>query len=157
MATQKRGISGGTVVAFIALLAGGFLFLHTFDSRYVGLGIGAKFGPVFYPRILLGLWILVAGLILAAEIRKPDVQLPPLNWPALIRVLAVMGLAVWSIQAIGFLLASIFFSSSYAWIMGHRRPIPIVLVGVMFPIGAWYLFHHILMIRLPVNIWLGGV
>ena len=54
---------------------------------------------------------------------------------------------------IGFLFSMLLFALSSSWFMGYRKPLGLALAGVVFPISTWYLFHEILLIRLPVSPW----
>ena len=55
--------NGTTAVATLALGTALFLFWHTFDPAYDTAFAAAGRGPVFYPRILLGIIIVLTAAI----------------------------------------------------------------------------------------------
>ena len=55
---------------FMLLLGIGFMY-HTFDPEYQQMGIGAQVGPIFYPRILLVVWLLLSvGMLIEAAVKN---------------------------------------------------------------------------------------
>ena len=146
--SRSRAVFGGV----LCLVAAGLL-LHTYDPHYEEMGIGAEFGPMFYPRILLILWIgLAIGLIVEAVIGgQPSVDRQ--RWGMLIGILALVSACTFLLGAIGFLFAALLFSFIACLFLGYREPIGLVLTGLIFPFCTWYLFHQILMIRLPTSPW----
>jgi len=145
---RARAVFGG----FVGLVAASLLW-HTYDSNYDGMGIGAEFGPMFYPRILLVLWlVLSAGLIIEALLLR-EKPIANQRWGMLLGTLVLVAGSTLLLNVIGFLFASLLFCILACLFLGYREPIGLVLTGIIFPICTWYLFHEILMIRLPVSPW----
>ena len=137
---------------FLLLLALSLL-VHTYSDEYEGMGIGAEFGPMFYPRILLWMWIGIPGLLVVTSVvgktKAPAAQ----KWGRLFGMFALVALCTLLLTQIGFLFSILLFSLSSSWFMGYRKPLGLVLSGIVFPVATWYLFHEILLIRLPVSPW----
>ncbi|MCG8510023.1 MAG: tripartite tricarboxylate transporter TctB family protein [Rhodospirillales bacterium] len=145
---RLRAVFGGGLF----LLAAGLL-THSYDPHYEGMGIGAEFGPMFYPRILLILWMALSiGLI--AEVflfRQKDIDRQ--RWAKLLGALILVAGCTFLLNAIGFLFASLLFCVVACLFLGYREPVGLVLTGLVFPVFTWYLFHEVLLIRLPTSPW----
>ena len=140
----------------LLLACGMALFAHTYSSQYQGMGLGANFSPVFYPRILLAIWIgLTAILVIHAALDQEKGR--KINRIGLVIAMAflITIAAVMMIQA-GFLIAMSAFSMVSCRLLGYRRPMGFILGGMIFPVAIWYLFHEVLLLRLPVSPWFEG-
>ncbi|MEO1019737.1 MAG: tripartite tricarboxylate transporter TctB family protein [Pseudomonadota bacterium] len=148
MTSRLPGIMFGAV---LALLGAGFYF-HTYSERYVGLGIGAEFGPMFYPRIILGIWVViaVAAAIEAALVPSPAGATPK-RWGTAAVIGGLIVLAIAAMPYAGFLASMMTFFLIAVPVLGYRKPLPWLLAGIGFPTAIWYLFHEILVIRLPTG------
>ena len=136
----------------MCLMAAGLL-LHSYDPHYKGMGIGAEFGPMFYPRILLIMWIgLSIGLITEPFLGR-EKDIPRQRWGMLLGMLALVAGCTLLLTEIGFLFASVLFCVTACVFAGYRGPVGIALTGVAFPFFTWYLFHEVLLIRLPTSPW----
>lgn len=154
MTAKRKPTRPSEAIAGVLLLGIGILlFVHSFDAKYEGMGIGAEFGPVFYPRVLLVLWILMAGILTIQALRRTW-TVPVQDWPMIAKVMAVVSVSTLLMEVIGFLLAAILFCTAYTWVTGYRRPVGLILVGLIFPVVVWYLFENVLLITLPANPWL---
>ncbi|MGB7299703.1 MAG: tripartite tricarboxylate transporter TctB family protein [Burkholderiaceae bacterium] len=143
----------------LAMLAvGALLWWETTKPKYLADKMqDYGFDPAFFPRILIGLWILTA---LAISVRALKVwQLPgeSQNWPRLLGVFALTGCYAWAVAEIGFLMASIAFTPLCILFLGYRRPIPILLITLVFPLATWYCFVFVLKIQLPVSPWFSRI
>ncbi len=146
--SRTRAVFGGV----LCLLAAGLL-THTYDPHYEDMGIGAEFGPMFYPRILLILWIgLSIGLVIEAMLLRQR-PVAEQRWGMLAGTLFLVAACTFLLSAIGFLFASVLFCVAACLFLGYREPVGLVLTGVIFPFCTWYLFHEILLIRLPTSPW----
>jgi len=141
------------VFAGFLLLAGAGLLIHSYDARYEGMGVGAAVTPMFYPRILLWLWVLLAMALVVKPLMGKERNVPTQRWPALLGIVATAGAGAALMNVIGFLFSSILFCLAASLQMGYRRPLGLVLTGIVFPLATWYLFQKLLMIPLPVSPW----
>ena len=148
MNSRYRAVFGG-----VLCLIGAGLLLHTFDPHYEDMGIGAEFGPMFYPRILLVLWVgLSIGLVVEPFLGKES-DVPRQRWGRLVVMLALVAACTFLLTEIGFLFATVLFCLTASYFMGYRGPIGLVLTGLVFPFCTWYLFDKILLILLPTSPW----
>jgi hypothetical protein len=143
-------------IAFLAIsLAGAILLLiHSFDDQYVDMGLGAAVNPVFFPKILLGFWLVFTGII-ALQLFWPgsNRQSEPGNgaariWPAFAAI-ALCLLAIWLLDTLGYLIISIPLSAGILLIAGERNWLRLSAVSVTCGIGSWWLFDRLLGIPLP--------
>ena len=133
------------------------LLVHTFDDAYRDTGIGDQFGPLWYARLLLAAWIVLTAIALAQAAMSP--RPPPesgRNWGTALAVIAACGALVAVSLAAGFLAGSIAFFLACALSLGYRRPVPLLLAGAGVPGAIWYLFYHVIQIRLPTGAWALG-
>ncbi|MDX6750148.1 tripartite tricarboxylate transporter TctB family protein (plasmid) [Geminicoccaceae bacterium 1502E] len=124
--------------------------LEAGDTGFFGFG----FDPGFFPRILLGFWVALSGIVLARGLLRhgmPAVQAP--NWGRLATLMALTALYVLGITVIGFAFASIAFLLVLLPVLGYRRPAVVVPLAVIFPLLTWYVFVFFLQIILPVSPW----
>lgn len=116
-----------------------------------GLSITAWQGPadaMLVPRIVLTIWCLVALAIVITELlrRLPAerVSLSPL--PLLMAAVLIAAVAT---ARLGFLLPALPLVALTLWLFRIRRPLPLLLGTIVIGSGLWFLFHHVLLIRLP--------
>jgi len=124
------------------------LFASTLGTSYAELG--GAFSPVFFPRIILAGWILLALLSLLADVisneRKSDDQ-----WlPATVLSIALFAY-IKLMPAVGFFIASLVFSVVVLVTTGQRRPVDVILFSIIVPGVLVGLFNHLLTMPLPVS------
>ncbi|GHB14930.1 tripartite tricarboxylate transporter TctB family protein [Salinicola rhizosphaerae] len=116
-----------------------------------GLSISAWQGPadaMLVPRIVLTIWCAVAALVLIGECAKRLPRegggLSPL--PLLMAAVLVAAIAM---ASLGFLIPILPLVALTLWLFRIQRPLPLVLGTLIIGGGLWFLFHHVLLIRLP--------
>ena len=132
------------------LLLGIGLMAATFGEDFDSLKSTERYSSAMYPRLVLSGWLLTASLSLYRSLRRLD-ETGSLIWGKAIPGLLMLVVYVALLKPFGFLIPSICFCLSIAWFLGYRKPIPLLLAGVLFPIGLDYLFNEVLMILLPAN------
>ncbi len=146
-------LSWTTVIGGIALLLAAFLYYHTYDEAYVVSIVTAGRGPVFYPRIVLAV-IVVLSLAVMYEGRNDEFA--PFTLRQLLTVgatLALTGLYIFSIIAAGFLISTTAFVFALPWLLGYRNLLIIGAVTATYPIAVWYVFEKLFKIILPSSPW----
>lgn len=121
-----------------------------------GLSITAWQGPesaMLVPRIVLTIWCVMALAILVGELirqapRQRTAKAPRARSPLPLLMAAVLIAAV-ATASFGFLIPVLPLVALTLWLFRIRRPLPLVLGTVVIGGGLWFLFHHVLMIRLP--------
>jgi putative tricarboxylic transport membrane protein len=139
----------------VLFVIGAILFASTFDPRYTGMGIGSDFSPMFFPRVLLALWmglsIVIAARCMLANL--PDEVLPAQRWSRLAAVCIAVAVFTWLMEAIGFLLAMIPACVVVGLLFGYRRPGPLIGFSVVFPVAIWLIFVKVIQVPLPYSPW----
>jgi putative tricarboxylic transport membrane protein len=142
-----------------ALLALALLVLYaTFQIRQPG-GYSVV-GPVFFPRLVaLGLLALGILFLLRTTIR-PDTDLADLaaaeeavtHWPTVgLTALALVAYA-FALGALGYVVATSLFFAVMARILGSRRPLRDLFIGVAVSSVVYFGFTRLLGVRLPAGL-----
>ncbi len=138
----------------VMFAVGALLFWASTDPRYVAMpGMGAGSNPMFFPRILLALWMLLALLIAARGLLARGEPVPRQRWAQVGLVLALVAGYTWLITAVGFLLASVLLCLALMLALGYRRLVVVGAVTVLLPTVIWYVFEFVLKIPLPTSPW----
>jgi putative tricarboxylic transport membrane protein len=139
----------------VLFVIGAILFASTFDPRYSGMGIGSDFSPMFFPRVLLAVWmglsVLIAVRFMLANL--PEEVLPAQRWSRLTAVCIAVAVFTWLMEAIGFLLAMVPACIVVALLFGYRRPGPLIGFSVVFPVAIWLIFIKAIQVPLPYSPW----
>lgn len=152
MKSQAHSVFGGML-----FLVGAALLVHSFDAHYEGMGIGANVGPMYYPRILLWLWCALSLVLVVQPLLGREKDVPSQRWLPLAGIVVLVSAGAILMTVIGFLFSTILFCVSASLFMGYRRIGGLLLTGIGFPLGTWYLFQEVLLIPLPVSPWFSGV
>jgi len=140
----------------VMLGLGAFLLYETTDPRYAAALAGHEFPPMFYPRLLLGLWLFLAFLILlrGGALLGAEAAAPSLDLVRLGGFIVLAGIYVtWLVFAVGFLFASVAFALLGMLFLGARHKLWVPVIGVGFPLLVWHLFQNVLGIPLPKSPW----
>ena len=132
----------------------GLLWWETSRPKYQADKLqDSGFDPAFFPRIMLGLWVIIGVALLVRSFKSWTVPAEAQNWPKLIGSLVLVAFYAAAINYLGFLFASIPFMALFVALLGFRRPVVLLVVAVLFPLITWYTFVHLLSISLPVSPW----
>ena len=145
--------AGRVAFSGLLLLVGVALFASLPSEGATPAGPSGALDPYLYPRLLLLAWIALAAVaLLQASLFSPATSTQR-DWITALGLITLCGLFIWLILTIGFLLAAWAFFLAAAWLLGYRR-LPVLLgVGLVAPAGIWWLFHHVIQIRLPTSAW----
>lgn len=134
---------------------GGVLLVHTYSDSYIGTGLGAAASPVFYPRILLLIWLALGLAILAqsfAQRALADTQASSQrDMKSSVLAIVALAVAVALFQSAGYLLVSVPLAFAIGWFLGERRVLPLAIVSVCAGVFTWWLFDRLLAIPLPLG------
>ncbi len=141
-------ITERTTLSLTLLLLGAGLFLHTYTLGFADLG--GAFSPVFFPRIVLAGWVLLATLSLIADVLATR-STNDTQWG----VVAIMMLAIAGyialLQPLGFFASSVLFCAVSLTATGQRSIRDIALFSLLVPGALVALFNHVLTMPLPVS------
>lgn len=137
------------------MLAGGGLFWWEMSKPRYQVDRMQDFGfdPVFFPRILIYIWLGLALLMVVRALVSPGRSDPGQNWSAVFGTIALVLLYAAAIGFVGFLFASVPFAAALMLFLGFRRPLIVAAVALLFPLATWYCFNFLLSIPLPTSPW----
>jgi hypothetical protein len=105
---------------------------------------------MFFPQIILWLWVGLAALDLTAElVTRRETERPRILRVAIIAVGTLVFL--WSMTRLGFFLSAVPFTALALITLDARRPVPLVAVSVGIPMALVALFNHVLTLPLPTS------
>lgn len=138
------------VLALLTLLIAGIaLLLTTFGTEFATLG--AAQSPVFFPRIILGLWIGLTLVALMQDIAARKAVDPVDKIGALLLFVVAAVIYANCVTRLGFMLSSVPFAVISLLVFGVRNPLVIAAYAVAVPGAIVVLFNHILKLPLPVS------
>ncbi len=68
-------------------------------------------------------------------------------------VILLCGLYVWLFRSLGYVVVSFLLSGIIMWLIGLRKPLPLVLISLLVPLGMWLIFYKFLTVNIPMG-WL---
>lgn len=129
-------------------LIGGGLLAYSYIWG-ADMSVGERFGPMFYPRFILWIWVLLAAGLTIEYWLTCGGPMPSVNKRSLLAsVLSVTGCCV-LLPYLGFLITCGLFCCAYPLLLGYRRIAIVVISAVVFAVATWYMFNDILLIVLP--------
>jgi hypothetical protein len=157
---SSNRINRETVFGVLALLVGAGFFWSTFDPAYDVLGRGTARGPMFFPRILLVVWLGLAGILTfrgltGRPLDEGTTDLRHLQWSRIIATIVIVAVGAWAIGIVGFAFAMMLTTAAVSITLGWRRPLILVPLCVGWPLVVWYVFTELLRFSLPSSPWFG--
>ncbi|MEW5423293.1 tripartite tricarboxylate transporter TctB family protein [Amorphus sp. 3PC139-8] len=141
---------GAVLVAVAAIL-----LWHTFDPSYSSRLSTLKFGPVFFPRVILTVWLLLSLpliFVVPRALRRSVLEHRKV-WPGVFFVFA-LAIYLWLLPGLGYLLATFLFGAVVQLIAGDRKPLRFVFWSAVLTVMSWVCFELGLEIILPAGKWL---
>ncbi len=135
-------------LSLLLLIAGCALFASTLNASYADLG--GAFSPVFFPRIILAGWIVLAIMSLFADILSTNRQGGE-QWLTVAIISISLFAYIELMPVVGFFLSSTVFAIVVLLSTGQRKAIDIGLFAVLVPGTLLILFNHVLTMPLPVS------
>ncbi|WP_300034368.1 tripartite tricarboxylate transporter TctB family protein [uncultured Roseobacter sp.] len=136
------------VTSLVLVLIAAALLSNTYGQQYAELG--GAFSPMFFPRIILWMWLLIATLDLVAElVKRRETDKPEVLRVVIIAVSTVIFL--WSMTRLGFFLSAVPFTALVLITLNARNPLPLIAVSVGVPMALVALFNHVLVLPLPTS------
>ncbi len=108
------------------------------------------FDPLFFPRIVLTLWVAIAGMELVAAIWRREQSLEPAAWRIGVLVVAVLLYAV-LFTRMGFFITSVAFCIVSLLVLGQRHIVTIAAFAIGTPTVLLLLFNRVLKMPLPAS------
>ncbi len=137
----------------IIILFGVAMLLEMAKAQYAGMGEGLGTGPAFFPRILMGAFIITGLLTILNGVRKKGNLLEPINKGKIFVFILITSVLFFSVSCLGFLFSVFPFLLVAMWVMGFRKKLLIVVISLIFSLSSWYLFNFVFEIILPTSPW----
>lgn len=148
-AEARRGMQIRRVAVSGALVAAGIaLYVHTYHEKYHTGFAASDPNAMILPRALLAMLIALGALAAWRDLRtavasQPDSRAATFILPAALLVASALVAYVGFVLAVAPLIAVALFA------LGERRWTALLATTAIVGVGFWYLFHHVLLIRLP--------
>jgi putative tricarboxylic transport membrane protein len=160
--TQTKAFSN--LIASLVLLA--FEVWVWIQSGTIKTAKNAAVQPATFPRIMIiGMGIFTVILLIQSIIKlgsmKPDDPLAAraetLNFirdkgvrAALITILLCCAY-VYFFKSLGYVIVSFLLSGIIMWMIGLRKPVPLILISALVPLGMWLIFYKLLKVNIPMG------
>ncbi len=149
-------VCGRFILSLCLFAAGALLLLQSYFGEKIHAA-GAEFGPMFYPRILLWLWVLLSGAMTVRAFRSGAPAVPVENWKSFLwSTVLTLGLG-FLMEPVGFIVTSVVFCYLTPYMQGYRNHRVLVPFSLLYTAFVWYLFNKLLYIFLPEMYWLEGI
>ena len=137
----------------------GMLIASIYFFVYIGAvnnGSATELGSAFWPRLILSLMIILLVVNIIQIIRKKSGKGPITKESviAFFKSKLVIGMliaiaAAYILPVIGFIPTSVLFLIAYGLLLGERRPLVLILTGLIATIVLYFVFQGPLRIFLP--------
>ncbi len=161
--TQTKAFSN--LIAALVLIA--FEVWAWVQSGKIKAAKNAAVQPSTFPRIMIiGMAVFTVILLLQSIIKlasmKADDPLAQkaetLNFvkdrgmlAAVFVILLCCGY-VWLFKSLGYVVVSFLLSGIIMWLIGLRKPLPLVLISALVPLGMWLVFYKFLSVNIPMGV-----
>lgn len=146
--TRTIGPALARALPALAMLSGAVvLYRHSLEPRYATGMFATAPNAMMLPRVLLAVIGGLALAVLVMEWRRPMPAAAPAGrvW----MLAAAFAAAAVALPHTGFAIMITALMLASLLVMGERRPLVLLAVTAATGPALWYLFHHVLLIRLP--------
>jgi hypothetical protein len=148
-ADGSRGARIRRAAVSVALAAAGIaLYVHTYHAKYHTGFAASDPNAMMLPRALLAM-LVVLGVIAAWQDWRGSAAALPASRAAMLALPAALLVASALVAYVGFVLAVAPLIAVVLVLLGERRWTAILATTLIVGVGFWFLFHHVLLIRLP--------
>lgn len=152
---MTRSNLSNCLLPLLLLLAGAFLLYSDISSSSGAGNIAAAQRSFSLPVTLLVIWIGLAGLLLVQSLVKLKVSSSEPRTASPVEAGKLIAVAIITLATgigtvyLGYLVPVTIGIAAFLLAVGERNPVRLALGIFLFGPGLWFLFHHILLIRLP--------
>ena len=162
--TQTKAFSN--LIASIALLA--FELWAWIQSGKIKTAKNAAVQPSAFPRIMIiGMMVFTVILLIQSIIKLSSMKAgdplaekaESLNFIkdkgvlAALFVIALCAVYTYFFKSAGYVIVSFVLSGIIMWLIGLRKPEPLLLISALVPLGMWLVFYKFLSVNIPMG-WL---
>lgn len=142
------------IFSAVMLVLGLFLLVHTYAGRYQNLLTGDDvLAPMFYPRVVLTGWCLMAAGMTVNALRLPGTLHKAFNVKQVALAMLMMAAMLALLVSFGFLAGAIPFVFCFSLFLGYRRKWRAAAAATAIPLLLYLLFDKGLAMNLPTPIW----
>lgn len=161
--TQTKAFSN-LVVSLLLIALEVFAWVQTGNIKTAK---NAAVQPSTFPRIMIiGMTVFTVILLVQSVIKLLKMEqtdplaqkAPSMNFVkdkgvlAALFLIALCALYVWGFRTLGYVLVSMILSGIVMWLIGVRKPVQLVLIAVLVPLGMWLVFYKLLQVNIPVGV-----
>ena len=141
----------------VLLIVGGGLLVHTLHDRYDFDLLYGDVSTVFFPRIILIMWIGLSSVLMANGLRgrgasEDHKRLLAVGIPRLALVFVVVVASAIFLWLVGLLIGGPVLMIAVGIALGYRRLAILIPVSVVLPIVTWLALGRVARISLPSGI-----
>ena len=70
----------------------------------------------------------------------------------LIASIALLVFELWAWIQSGYVVVSALLSGAIMWMIGLRKPVPLLLISILVPLGMWLVFYKFLSVNIPMGV-----
>ena len=161
--TQTKAFSN-LVVSLLLIALEVFAWVQTGNIKTAK---NAAVQPSTFPRIMIiGMTVFTVILLVQSVIKLLKMEqtdplaqkAPSMNFVkdkgvlAALFLIALCALYVWGFRTLGYVLVSMILSGIVMWLIGVRKPVQLVLIAVLVPLGMWRVFYKLLQVNIPMGV-----
>ena len=161
--TQTKAFSN-LVVSLLLIALEVFAWVQTGNIKTAK---NAAVQPSTFPRIMvIGMTVFTVILLVQSVIKLLKMEqtdplaqkAPSMNFVkdkgvlAALFLIALCALYVWGFRSLGYVLVSMILSGIVMWLIGVRKPVQLVLIAVLVPLGMWLVFYKLLQVNIPMGV-----
>ncbi len=160
--TQTKAFSN--LVLSIALLA--FEAWAWYQSTLIKTAKNAAVQPSTFPRIMIiGMAVFTVVLLVQSILKLSNLKaddplaakaesLNPVKDKGVLAAFVVILLCcayVYFFKSLGYVIVSFLLSAIIMWMIGMRKPMPLLLISALVPLGMWLVFYKFLTVNIPMG------
>ena len=160
--TQTKAFSN--LIAALLLIA--FEVWAWLQTNNIKTAKNAAVQPSTFPRIMIiGMAVFTVILLIQSILKlgsmKADDPLAKeaesLNFIknkgvlAALFVILLCALYVYFFKSLGYVIVSFLLSGIIMWLIGLRKPVPLLLISALVPLGMWLVFYKFLSVNIPMG------
>ena len=162
--TQTKAFSN--LIASVLLLC--FEGWAWYQTTLIKTAKNAAVQPSAFPRIMIiGMTVFTVILLIQSIIKLTSMKAndplaekaESLNFIkdkgvlAALFVIALCAVYTYFFKSVGYVVVSFVLSGIIMWLIGLRKPVPLLLISALVPLGMWLVFYKFLSVNIPMG-WL---
>ena len=161
---KKQTKAFSNLILSIALLA--FEAWAWYQSTLIKTAKNAAVQPSTFPRIMIiGMAVFTVVLLIQSILKLSTLKaddplaakaesLNPIKDKGVLAAFVVILLCcayVYFFKSLGYVIVSFLLSAIIMWMIGMRKPVPLLLLSALVPLGMWLIFYKFLTVNIPMG------